>query len=357
MEFGGTVLAHPFFDSASYPWHRREARELHEELSRLFRDYDEIDLLLRSCSQQLYELVEGKPSIMWKNALDMTAMAGLLPALFALLRNKQLPRVEAAILTVEQAVGDDAPPEHFIRCDQIFVNRAPLHAALRQLGQATSPVQVLLVRGGEKSGKSWTRHVVQAHAQALGHGFTYLGSGSIGTADDALRLIFREVGEPPARQTTENASFAAACRALAEHYEQRRMQRWIVVDDLGVRDGVSLLDPEVRELCEQIVLQMQDPKVARWIRLVLIDYPEGPLPTRWRKCWMEDRVVESEIDDQAVGEFLLRWARHNRKILPDMQAGSLATRVVLRAEANAANDGCARLGHIHDGLSQLLEKL
>ena len=280
-------MAHPYFDAARYPWHRRDAQVLYEQLCPVIRDFDDIDLLLKSCSPDLYELVRDRPSLMWKNALDMAAAAGMLKTLLLRLRERQFPKIQAAIAAIEAAEDDLADIDLFIRCESIVVDRAALHARIRQLGDGRSDLRVLLVRGGQKSGTSWVRHLAQAHARELGHDCLYLGTGLVASADDALRLIFSRIGAVPESRTTEQAAFAAACRALAEHYAGMARQCWIVVDDLGERDGAPRLDPQIRELCEQIALQMQDGAVARQLRLILLDYPDRPPPTRWNNCWGE----------------------------------------------------------------------
>ena len=89
------------------------------------------------------------------------------------------------------------------------MNRKKLHLALQRLAPPESAFRVLLVRGDEQGGKSWTRHVVNAYARSLGHACTYVCQGLIGSVDDVLEMIFAGFGKPaPPRDSTDDSAAA-----------------------------------------------------------------------------------------------------------------------------------------------------
>lgn len=332
---------------------------MHKALSQIIREPTAIDRLLRSCNPGLFNLQPAEPTEMWSYALDRIAAKGCLRELFTLLADEESPALNDILADIVNATEAGRADEGFVHCDQVFVNRKKLHLALQRLAPPESAFRVLLVRGDEQGGKSWTRHVVNAYARSLGHACTYVCQGLIGSVDDVLEMIFAGFGKPaPPRDSTDDAWFGKACRALIRHsVEAKAPPRWIVVDDLGTRDGQPLLDPQIRRLCDQIVLHMQDPQFAHGFRLVLIGYPDGPLPTRWQRCWLEDRTSSADIDAAEVSDFLCRWARRNDKNLPREQADLLAAKVLDIAESARADDARPRLGRIHDELHDLLETL
>jgi hypothetical protein len=219
-----------------------------------------------------------------------------------------------------------------------------------------SPVTVLLVRGDSSSGKTWTKHVVEEQASALGQGCIYLCDGLVGTVGDTLDLIFGVFGgSPPPKLTTDAAWFRKACIDMLVLAANSKRKYWLVADDLGVTSEGPRLDPLIRQFFDQAALNMLNPAFAEWFRLVLIDYPDGPVPTKWKGFWVEDRPAESDLQSAAVAQFLLRWAaRKKGKVLTHDEAVKLASDIITKADTPQPSETRPRLERIHDELTAVL---
>jgi hypothetical protein len=347
-------MAHPFFDASSYPWHREDARKLHRELYVAIAKAGAIDLVYKTCGPQLMPLAPDAPNLMWKAALEALAAAQLLQELGNQLRaSSAYSKAYAAFEEIRGAI--DPLIEPGAASDTIFVDRERGRDAVGRLARNGAAISVLLVRGGSSSGKSWTRHVVKEQADALGHECIYLCQGMIATVEDALNTIFASLGAPsPPQLTTEAAWFQKACSDMLLLASQKQKRYWIVADDLGATAEGPLLDDLVRQLFDKMALNMLNPAFARWFKLVLIDYPDGTVPTKWRGFWVEDRPTEVEVQAAAVAEFLRRWIKRKGKVLPEEDVLKLANDVITSVDAPANDERRPRLERIHDELSAVL---
>jgi hypothetical protein len=143
---------------------------------------------------------------------------------------------------------------------------------------------------------------------------------------------------------------------LREVAASKNRQLWIAIDDLGVdEDDAPLLDPEIRKFCDQFALNMMNPVFRKWFRLMLIHYPDGPVPTKWRhEFWKEDRPSVTDIQPNHVMDFLRWWrtARASRTILDD-EMSSIAHEVISQADTDEAQ----RLYLIHSALSEAVKRI
>ncbi len=90
-----------------------------------------------------------------------------------------------------------------------------------------------------------------------------------------------------------------------------------------------------------------------WFRLLLIHYPDGPVPSRWeRELWAEDRTRAEDLTQEDVADVLRKWADGHGKQIPEADVLDLAAEVVARADGDAA-----RLRRIHDELAATLDGL
>ncbi len=345
-------MPHPFFDVGRYPWSRTEAIELHKALFQAIKAANDIEAICQECSVQLDPLMHQAPRPMWKEALDAIAQAHLLRVLGERLLARQ------GLVTIHQAFKAAAnlqdPVLAPVMTGGIFIDREPLRTKVNQMGDSAAVISVLLVRGDAKSGKTWTKHVVEDLAEAVGDKSVYLASGMVATAEEALGKVFAVLnGKVPKKLTTPAAWFRQACTEMTRLAARRDKERyWIIADDL------NSLDPQIREFFDQAALEMQSRAFKKWFRLVLIDYPrEQTTPTKWKEFWIEDQPKELDIDDKTISNFLMSWAASKKKQLPESKADSFAVSVLNKIAAPAPSDQRPRLERIHDEIKELLTTL
>ena len=102
---------------------------------------------------------------------------------------------------------------------------------------------------------------------------------------------------------------------------------------------------------------MVSPQFRRWFRLMLINYPDGSVPTRWKRdFWREDRTRVSDIQQKHVADYLREWRSSRELSMSESEILMLAGEIVAKAERLAASGG-GRLQSIHDVLCGTLETL
>lgn len=243
----------------------------------------------------------------------------------------------------------------------LILDRIALREKLALLESDTNLAKVLLVRGSPQSGKSHGHFLFENLAQHRGAQCVYLCDGIVATVDEVITQLFSALDaskEIPPRNTTADAWYKAVCVKLQEVASSKGQPLWITIDDLGPgQDGGPLLDPEIRRFCEQFALNMMNPAFRKWFRLMLIHYPDGPVPTKWKhEFWEEDRTNSADIQQNHIEEFLKLWrAAQNRTILDD-ELKQLATSVIAQADAPPAPD-MPRLQLIYDGLTKVIQDL
>ncbi len=362
-------MAHPFLDALAYPWTRQDAQDLHTVLFNQVQAPKTIELLYQKCVTPAMPLTPGQPAdLVWKEVLERVTAARTLGRLFEVLLELDVaPTLRPAIEAVQNATS---PLEDvLLSSDVVFIDRKRLKLLLQKLEGPSATHGVLLVRGDRRSGKTWTERLVTDLARSHGADSIFLFEGLVSTADDVLDTLFAAMeglDRKPALTTTQDAWFRLACTRLLELAERRRRLLWVVVDDLGTTDDGPRLDPTVRAFFDQFALAMANPAFAKWFRLVLIDYPDGPIPTRWKPFWVADRLTEAEVDKDAISEFVLAWARRRKKAVSNVQADEMATNIVASVDAALAAPaagaaeaapGPSRLTRIHEALTAALEAL
>ena len=96
----------------------------------------------------------------------------------------------------------------------------------------------------------------------------------------------------------------------------------------------------IRRFFDQFALSTANPAFSRWFRLVLLDYPDGNVPTKWRSVWLEDRPDENEVDVEVLKDYLLQWAAREVKQLGEEKAHQLSTDIAAKVAVPPA--GAAR---------------
>lgn len=361
-------MAHPFLDAVAYPWHRPEARELQTVLTLAFTTSADIDVLYQGSSPAVLPLNHNQaPNLVWKEALDNLARVdgGLKTLCETVLARPQLnARLRKAVEDVVNAVP--AVEVQFVPDSVLVLDRGELRTSLTNLGSETSAVKVLLVRGGPKTGKTQGHLLFERAAKDGGAKVVYLFEGIVASVDDVVGQLFSALeatSEIPPVTTTRQAWYQAVCVKLQDLAARKQQRIWIAVDDLGPGPGqppAPLLDREIREFCDQFALNMPNPLFADWFRLMLIHYPDGDVPTRWRhEFWSEDRTSEADVQQPHVEEFLRSWAAHRDRNLLDEQVTSLAAAIIAKADEPQppGNNAVPRLKQLHDAVEETLRDL
>src|SRR5262249_48441929 len=91
-------------------------------------------------------------------------------------------------------------------------------------------------------------------------------------------------------------------------------------------------------------------------RLMLIDYPEGPVPTKWKGYWAEDRTKQADINEGSIALYFQQWCwQRYRKKLSDTAALDLAKDVLAKAAQVPPAPGFSLMDLIHDGVVETLK--
>jgi hypothetical protein len=351
-------VAYMYFDSITYPWHIKEARELHEVLYSQITAAGEIDRIRACCGPHVAQLAHGAPDAMWRGLLNAVAIAGCLRDLDAVLREQQLPHVHAALDKLVNAASPDS--ERWILEQRIFVNRIRLRKALATLAGENTTERVLLVRGEKASGKTWTRHIIQHYAHQTGQKCIYLYAATATTVQEAVNQICVGLGGmAPANFSTDSAWYRQVALHMMGLAQAKECGAWIIMDDLGLDAGdVSLIDPEICKFFDVLALFTADPNFAKWFRLILISYPDEK-PVQWKEeCFIEDRTAVSDLQEPEIKAYLSHWAQKKGKTLTESQAMALSEAIMQKASAPpAGSDKRSRLKRMHDELASVLDTL
>jgi hypothetical protein len=333
------VTMFPFARPGPFPYHRAEGRALHETLVRDVHEPGQIDQLVRSAAPSLPPLNPTLPiDEMWRQGLTSVARAGALATLCErLCEVAWAPAVQEAaraMLAVRPAV------ERHIHGGRVVVDRTELREAIGLLGDQNDgfeSIKVLLVRGGPRSGKSWSRHLFEQAARDHGAMITYLDQGAVATVDEVIRYLFALLDcqdRIPGVTSTPDAWYRDVVTALRGAAAGRKTTLWIAVDGLGPgEDGVTpLLDPSIREFFDVFALRMVDPAISQWFRLLLIHYPDGRVPTRWdNDLWREDRTDRDKVDAEAVAAVLRERLADRNEQAADETVSDWAEQVIAAA--------------------------
>ena len=214
---------------------------------------------------------------------------------------------------------------------------------------------MLLVRGAEHSGKTWTRYPAQEVADTLGADWVYVSEGAVATAQDAIDLLFGKLdASRPPEFSTLPAYYRQCCVEMAKLVRQRGRALWIIADDLGVKDGVPRLDPEIRSFFEYVALMMDAGVFDDRVRLILLDYPEG-VPTRWGPFWVDDRPDPEQATPDDVAECLSHWALRKKVSLLDTDAKQGASGILAAIAVPAQGDARPRMRRLHDEVDRTIK--
>jgi hypothetical protein len=363
---GVTGVTHPILRPGPFALWRPEAERLHRELYSTITDPLLIRKLYHGCAEDLLPLNVGQaPDRIWLEALEALSVAGLLPKLAELLgRQPRMPTVAAAV--AEVIAAQPLMRQNVISAGVLVLDRQKLRDGLDLLAVDDRSEKVVVVRGQPKSGKTRGRYLFELAAKDHGATPVYLCMGIVVTLDNVLRKLFGQYQArnriPPKDNSTPDAWYREISYELHDLAVEQRRKLWIAVDDLGVGpDGGPLLDLEIRGFFEQFALQLLDPAVHHWFRLMLINYPDGRVPTEWPlELWIDERTAESDITEADVVALVRRWAAgRDRARMTDEHLAGIAAQVIA-AGARPPDPGQPprpRLQLIHDELVATLGAL
>jgi len=356
-------MSHPIFDAPSYPWHRPEAVRLHQVLYQAVTNPNRIDTLYKSSGQNLPPLaLNTSPDEIWKQALEKLTTSGALQRLCQRLQNTGDLQNETIQRAIDDVINAEPAVVKQVLSDSVLVlDRMVLRGQLEKLESDDDPIKVILVRGGPASGKSHGRYLFERMAKDRGAIAVYLCDGIVATVDELVEELFSNLGaleEVPERLTTESAWYRKVCVKLKEVAMAKETPMWIAVDDLGpAPDGGPLLDTAIREFCEQFALNMMNPAFRQWFRLMLIHYPDTPVPTRWKRdFWTEDRTDSADIKAEHIQAFLRSMLEKRSLTILDDELAKEANLVIMNADSHS-DEQVPRLRLIHDALVEKLASL
>jgi hypothetical protein len=358
-------MIHPILRPGPYPFWREEANLLYRRLFQRFADQQVIARLYNSCAENLRPLNIGQgPDVVWQQALQELALAGLLTRLI------EVVTAEGPLGVVAEAIDavTAAPPllaTRIVSTEVLVLDRQPLRDWLDLLGPDTAPAKVVLVRGLPKSGKTHSRYLFELAARDQGADPLYLSAGMVATVEEAVLWLFSNLGATedaiPEGDSTQNAWYLKVSLALLRWLSGRDKPAWIAVDDLGPGpDGVPLMDEQIRMFFERLAVQLLNPTARRWLRLMLIHYPDGPTPTGWqRELWCEDRPNEAGIGPDDIVALIRDWAtgRDQAQLTDDHLRDIAANLLAAASTAAAGPDPQPRLQALHDALAAKLRTL
>jgi hypothetical protein len=361
-------MDHPFFNTIVYPWSREDARELHKVFTHAYRQFPERIRLIyeQSVTDPPPLTLPAAADLVWREVLNNLAGLGGLQSLCTLMKAKFPTEI---ILNAIAAVESAKPASEIkIISNELFILDCDLHR--EAISKCTSDInaKALLIRGQPKSGKSHCRHIFKSIADEKGAEVLYLYDGVITTVDEAIESIFSTLGAGkeniPPKVTTDDAWYRAICiklKGLAT--DKKLMKVWVVVDDLGYINGKPesgpIMDTKIRLFFEQFVLFMQDPSFAKYFRLLLINYSETEIPTKWKThMWAETNTDEKDVQQSHIEDFLKEWAAFNKMNMIGPELKAMAVEVITLADTPPAEIArLPRLERIHTILNVKLDEI
>jgi hypothetical protein len=329
---------------------------------------NEVLYLYERAGGKRQELPEGEPvRSLWRLAIDGLAAHGGIQRLCELLLDygptKGNKDFERAVLGIVDAVSV-AEMQVYDADGVVILDRGPLRTNLAKLEIDDHPLNVLVVRGAPKTGKTHGRYLFERVANIHGVKVAYLFEGGVTTVEEAIRTLFSHYGavaEVPPPDTTQEAWYRAVLDQLHSLAVQQQKALWIAVDDIGPGpDGVPRIDPEIRTFCEQFATRLRNPSFAQWFRLMLMHYDRDPAPTTWtRELWAKDTTSDDDVKRHHVEEYIRAWVTAQDLNVPDTQVSSLVDEVMEKCDGPAPPGAplVPRLQRLSEAVEAALDQL
>ncbi len=368
-------MEHPFFDVISFPANRDEAKNLHRVLALAEQDGERIRLIYtQSGSNDLPPLTLPRAAdLVWDEVMRNLTSRGFFKSFCDLVKTRfsNAKPILDAVTAVE-----DAKPTHEIKIysgDIYILDRDSHRQALSQIAADTTAAKVMLIRGNTKSGKSHCRYIFNALAEEKGAIVIYMCDGIVWDVQSTIEYIFNSFGAaddeiPVQGLTSDEAWYMAVCSKLKKIATEKNQKAWIVMDDLGYVETMNdagvlekgpILDTRIRKFFEQFARFMLDTSFTKYFRLLLIHYSEESAPTKWKaEMWIEATVVDNDIDQTHVEEFLRSWSGPKTTTLLEADIKDLAAEVISGADnPSPENAKLTRLEIIYKILKARLDEI
>jgi hypothetical protein len=349
---------HPVFDTSIFPLHLPEASHLRNTLVQAYLNKADIEGFYRMCGPYVTVMppldLNKSPQDLWYEVLDKASLRLRLRNLCdAIKASGPIQPVLEAIQLLEELKPAVHPT--VINLDYLVLDRRSLRSYLELLGDSRNLVRVVLVRGEKNSGKSYSRHLFEAMAQQQGSVPVVLRKGIVVTLDNVLGALFAEAGDINAKpnspvlsskdadetgtaDSTHEAEYITICNTLLDTVQKKNKVVWIVMDDLGYIESTndkgekvltSKMDSKIRAFFNQLVNQMARPLFRTHFRIMLINYPDGKLPTSWEQTHLKDEILkESDITQVHVEELINNWFVSKNEELMETQVQSIASDII-----------------------------
>lgn len=348
-----------FLKGNSYPWTSDLAQRIHRCLVDGCPP-SKTELLVKTSGMSTGEFVfvGTPPRELWMRVLDGAFTAGKLVNLFQKILedatlNTAHPLIHEAMTADRSRLTAELSRMPILPGEMPFFDRSELRSKLQtMLGREQTTRPILIVRGAPSSGKSFTRHLIAHVAEGGKDGYTYLYEGNATTVDEAVKHVFDAVAlQPPPRATTADAWYGDVWDHVRGHLRANDTRWWIVVDDLAPdANGQPRMDREVLELFHKLALKLMSADFAKYFRLVLLDYPEGPNhpPSKLKRdVIVPDRTgAVSDADLAALVE--THWGRRGRQSLPNESLKQALEFRAKLAQRLGASNASSEVQTLHD---------
>ncbi len=351
-------MAHPLFDAKSYPWHIAEAKALHDILSVTIQMGSRIQQAYEQCGPGLQFINAGNaPDVVWREVLNNLVSVGRLRVLCDNLLDSMFPKVKEIIYTIK-GMKDVVERTILNQEGLLFLDRKDFRAYLEMAAGDENMLKIIVVRGAARSGRSWTRHLVESVARARGEAVLYFCRDNLSDLDTLVSDLFEYFeADKPASLSSDAANYGNICTKLANAARQSKKRCWLTVDDLDSdSSGNPLIDVAIRDFFEQFARVMISPHLREWFRLVLLAYPaQRPMPSRWAKeHFRVDETRSDAIGETHVFEHLEAWAASKGRALAVEERVAIGRRIISAADQARADE---RLTSLRDALEGEIAKL
>ncbi|ACU60938.1 hypothetical protein [Chitinophaga pinensis] len=373
-------MDHPFFDASEFPFHRNESKALLRNLCIIAPNPAAIRLIYKEIGPNLPLLTwSERADIMWSEAMEKITPYGFFSSFISYLKTRHA--TVKALMDVIELIENAIPArdERFFS-DDIFILDLKLQRPTIDKTTADSTMaNVLLVRGKSGSGKSHCRFIYENVSKERQAKVVYIYGGMCPDVKSTIEYIYGSLGIdpihiPPRDATSNEAWYKSICIDLKKVATQitdktgKLVKMWIAMDDLGYEDApdengtmrpAPIIDSEIRSFFEQFALFTFDASFARHFRLMLINYAEPKIPSKWKaNSWLEITTDENAIQQPDVEDFIKYWLRARKKTMLDPEISQLAVAIIAAADHPSPDMAVfPRLQRIHDILRSRLEQL